>query len=127
MIIIEIFQSHMIRFNLIKTASFYLTIFVSFRISRRKSRNESSKMGTASTSTLFKSLLKTWNNFWKHTSISGLSNANGSASRWRRYLWMIVFGVFTFLTIIGLESVFKDYSQFPVITSVTVKHNNQVG
>ena len=76
--------------------------------------------------TLFKSFAKTWRNFWNNTSISGLSNANGTSSRWRRYLWISIFAAFAVLTIVGLNDVFKDYTAYPVITSVTVKNNNQV-
>ena len=86
-------------------------------------------MGTeynSHTTTLFTSFSKTWKNFWNNTSISGLSNANGTSSRWRRYLWISIFAAFAVLTIVGLDDVFKDYTAYPVITSVTVKHNNQV-
>ena len=98
-------------------------------ISSRKSETKVNRMGfnnTVKTTTMFKSWLTTWNNFWERTSISGLSNASGAKSRYRRYFWILIFAIFTVMTIRGLDDVFKDYEAHPVMTSVTVKHNNQV-
>ena len=98
-------------------------------ISSRKSETKINRMGfntTVKPTSILKSFVTTWTNFWERTSISGLSNASGSKSRYRTYLWVLIFAIFTVLTIVGLDEVFKDYSAFPVTTSVTVKHNNQV-
>ena len=84
--------------------------------SLKKSKNEK----------ISKVLSKTWNEFWQQTSISGISNARGTRSVWRRNLWLLIFAIFTILTITSLQSVIKDFISHPVTTFVTVKHHNQV-
>ena len=73
-----------------------------------------------------KVLSKTWNDFWQQTTISGITNARGTRSVWRRNLWFLIFTIFTILTITSLQSVIKDFISHPVTTFVTVKHHNQV-
>ena len=71
-------------------------------------------------------LWKTWDNFWRITSISGVSNAGISTSLFRRTCWMILFTFFSVLTTMGLMNVIQDYLAYPVTTSVEIKHQNQV-
>ena len=71
-------------------------------------------------------LWNTWDEFWKRTTISGMSNARKSNSGFRRTIWMTFFAIFTVFTFIGLSNVIDDYKTYPVTTSVTVKHNDQV-
>ena len=71
-------------------------------------------------------LWNTWDEFWKRTTISGMSNARKSNSGFRRTIWMTFFAIFTIFTFIGLSNVIDDYKTYPVTTSVTVKHNDQV-
>ena len=71
-------------------------------------------------------LWKTWDDFWKRTNISGMCNARSSHSNFRRILWMIVFAVFTILTFTGLRNVIDEIMSYPVITLLTVEHQNQV-
>ena len=68
---------------------------------------------------------ETWESFWQKTNIAGLSNARTDQG-WRRYVWVLIFALFTVLTITGLADVCKDYATYPVTTSVTVEHHNQV-
>ena len=68
---------------------------------------------------------ETWESFWQKTNIAGLSNARTDQG-WRRYVWVLIFALFTILTITGLADVCKDYATYPVTTSVTVEHHNQV-
>ena len=75
---------------------------------------------------LYKILWDTWDKFWQHTTISGVSNAGGSSSGFRRYIWMILFALFASFTFVGLKNNISDYIRYPVMTSVTVKHQNQV-
>ena len=72
-------------------------------------------------------LWNTWDEFWKRTTISGMSNARKSNSGVRRAIWMTLFAVFAILTFTGLSNVIGDFKRYPVTTSVTVKHNDQVG
>ena len=67
-----------------------------------------------------------WDSFWQRTSISGVSNAGAASSVLRRTCWIIIFTLFSVLTCLGLWNVIYDYSLYPVTTSVTVKHQNQV-
>ena len=71
-------------------------------------------------------LWNTWDEFWKRTTISGMSNARKSNSGIRRAVWMSFFAIFSIFTFIGLSNVIDDYKTYPVTTSVTVKHNDQV-
>ena len=71
-------------------------------------------------------LWQTWDVFWQRTSISGVSNAGIATSVFRRTCWMMLFTFFSILTIYGLYNVITDYIKYPVTTSVTVKHQNQV-
>ena len=71
-------------------------------------------------------LWKTWDEFWERTNISGMCNARSSKSGFRTKLWMIIFAVFTVLTFTGISNVIEDFSRYPVVTFVTVEHNNQV-
>ena len=75
---------------------------------------------------LYKILWDTWDKFWQHTTISGVSNAGGSSSGLRRYIWMILFALFASFTFVGLKNNISDYIRYPVMTSVTVRHQNQV-
>ena len=75
---------------------------------------------------LHKILWDTWDKFWQHTTISGVSNAGGSSSGLRRYIWMILFALFASFTFVGLKNNISDYIRYPVMTSVTVRHQNQV-
>ena len=75
---------------------------------------------------LHKILWETWDEFWQHTTISGVSNAGGSSSGFRRYIWMILFALFASFTFVGLKNNISDYIRYPVMTSVTVQHQNQV-
>ena len=75
---------------------------------------------------LYKILWGTWDKFWQHTTISGVSNAGGSSSGLRRYIWMILFALFASFTFVGLKNNISDYIRYPVMTSVTVRHQNQV-
>ena len=71
-------------------------------------------------------LWQTWDIFWHRTSISGVSNAGIARSGFRRVCWMVLFTFFSVLTAIGFYNVVYDFAQYPVTTSVTVKHQNQV-
>ena len=71
-------------------------------------------------------LWKTTDEFWKKTTISGLSNARKSNSGFRRWVWMAMLAIFSILTIIGLSNVIDDFNSHPITTSVTVQHRNQV-
>ena len=71
-------------------------------------------------------LWKTTDEFWKKTTISGLSNARKSHSGLRRWVWMIMLAVFAILTITGLINVIDEFQSYPITTSVTVEHRNQV-
>ena len=71
-------------------------------------------------------LWQTWDIFWHRTSISGVSNAGIARSGFRRVCWMVLFTFFSVLTGIGFYNVVNDFAQYPVTTSVTVKHQNQV-
>ena len=71
-------------------------------------------------------LWSTYDVFWQRTNISGLCNAKISNSGFRRYVWIVVFVLFSFLTLTGLINVIDDYMHHPVLTSVTVEHGNQV-
>ena len=75
---------------------------------------------------LYKILWDTWDKFWQRTTISGVSNAGGSSSGFRRYIWMILFALFASFTFVGLKNNISDYIRYPVMTSVTVQHQNQV-
>ena len=75
---------------------------------------------------LCKILWDTWDKFWQSTTISGVSNAGGSNSGLRRYIWMILFALFASFTFVGLKNNISDYIRYPVMTSVTVRHQNQV-
>ena len=72
-------------------------------------------------------LWRTFDDFWKRTTISGLSNARKTNSGLRRGIWMTLLAVFSILTFSGLSNVIEDFQSYPVTTSVTVKHNDQVG
>ena len=74
----------------------------------------------------FNLLWKAWDAFWKRTSISGINNAGSSASGFRRWIWMVIFVLFIALTFTGLKDVIDEFWSYPVLTSVTVKHHNQV-
>ena len=71
-------------------------------------------------------LWRTTDEFWKKTTISGLSNARKSNSGFRRWVWMVMLAVFTVLTITGLKTVIDEFQSYPITTSVTVEHRNQV-
>ena len=75
---------------------------------------------------LYKIVWATWDEFWQHTAISGVSNAGGSSSGLRRYIWMIIFALFAGFTFVGLKNNISDYIRYPVMTSVTVRNQNQV-
>ena len=81
---------------------------------------------TKKVSNVFNVLLNTWDDFWKRTNISGMCNARSSNSGFRRKFWMAIFALFSILTFTGLKDVINDFWSYPVITSVTVKHQNQV-
>ena len=72
-------------------------------------------------------LCKTWDDFWQRTSINGVSNAgNARTSKVRRVVWIIIFIFFFMCTIYGVTDVISDYLDYPVVTSVSVLHQNQV-
>ena len=77
-------------------------------------------------SSVWNVLWRTTDNFWKRTTISGLSNARKSNSGFRRTIWMTLLTVFSILTFNGLSNVIDDFKRYPITTSVTVKHNDQV-
>ena len=71
-------------------------------------------------------LSQTWKRFWQRTDISGMTNAREAQSSLRMKIWMVLFAVFSLLTISAMYHVFHDYSLHPVTTSITVRHQNQV-
>ena len=71
-------------------------------------------------------LWRTTDDFWKRTTISGLSNARKSNSGLRRAVWLTLLSVFSILTFTGLSNVINDFYRYPITTSVTVEHNTQV-
>ena len=94
----------------------------------KANKEESWDVATKETnfSTAYNALWKTTDEFWKKTTISGLSNARKSNSGFRRSVWMLMLAVFVGLTITGLSNVIDDFKSYPITTSVTVEHRNQV-
>ena len=71
-------------------------------------------------------LSKTWKSFWQRTGISGMTNAREAQSSLRKKIWIVLFTVFSILTISAMYHVLHDYSLHPVTTSITNKYQNQV-
>ena len=69
---------------------------------------------------------KAWNEFWAKTNISGICNARTSNSESRRNFWIVIFALFIILTFTGLRNVIDEITNYPVITLLTVKNQNQV-
>ena len=55
-----------------------------------------------------------------------MSNAREAKSNVRAKIWMIIFALFSILTINGIYNILDDYSDWPVTTSITVRNQNQV-
>ena len=71
-------------------------------------------------------LRKSWKAFWEKTNISGICNARTSNTASRRNFWIVIFALFTILTFTGLKNVIDEITNYPVITLLTVKNQNQV-
>lgn len=72
-------------------------------------------------------LWRTWDVFWRRTSIAGLANAGGaSESKARRLVWILIFAVAAGGTIWTLEYLFDDLMTYPLSTSVQYNFNEQV-
>ena len=76
----------------------------------------------------FRVIWGTFDDFWQETSISGANNA-GKARQSpyvRRFLWLIIFGVFFGLTVKNVYNLFVTYREYPVTYSSYVSHQKRV-
>ena len=71
-------------------------------------------------------LSNSWKTFWETTTIPGITNARDRRSKPKSKIWMAIFTVFSILTLLAVKNVVHEYTLYPVSTSVTVKHQNQV-
>ena len=55
-----------------------------------------------------------------------MTNAREAQSSLRKKIWIVLFTVFSILTISAMYHVLHDYSLHPVTTSITNKYQNQV-
>ena len=72
-------------------------------------------------------LWDTWDAFWQETSISGVNNAGKARNSFlRRLCWIGVFILGAFATGFSMNIVITEYMDFPVTTTITIEHKDQV-
>ena len=72
-------------------------------------------------------LWQTWDEFWQQTSIGGANNAGKARkSYFRRAIWILIFGFFAYCTTMGVIPIVREYLEFPVTVTTSLKLSNKV-
>ena len=71
-------------------------------------------------------LLRTLRKFSENTSISGINNAAKSRSKLRSLLWLAVFTVLAYFTVVDVRDIVVDYFEYPVITHTDISYKSKV-
>ena len=65
--------------------------------------------------------------FWQETAIAAISNAGKAKhSALRRAIWVVVFCVFSGITLSGVVEVFEKFLKYPTSTSLSIELVNTV-
>ena len=68
----------------------------------------------------------TWTQWWKKTSISGISNAANAKSTTRKLCWLTIFIILMVFTIFAVVGVFEIYLEYPVSTSMSLERHSKI-
>ena len=101
-------------------------IYFTYTLGNYQNSEARNSMATPNSFHVISLLSKTWKSFWQRTDISGMTNAREAQSSLRKKIWIVLFTVFSILTILALYHVLHDYSLHPVTTSITNQYQNQV-
>lgn len=66
------------------------------------------------------------NDWFKTTSVAGLSHASNAKATWIRMAWIIIFLAGVGVTIYQVEHVVQLYIAYPVTTTVSMTHTSKV-
>eukprot|EP00094_Tigriopus_californicus_P004881 TCALIF_04699-PA protein Name:"Similar to SCNN1A Amiloride-sensitive sodium channel subunit alpha (Cavia porcellus)" AED:0.34 eAED:0.34 QI:34/0.25/0.2/0.4/1/1/5/0/314 len=75
---------------------------------------------------LLRVIRETFLDFGRNTSIAGLNNAMKAKSIIRSLIWLTLFSVGLYFTLVGIISVVKDYNQYPVVTKTELQQEKLV-
>ena len=71
-------------------------------------------------------VIRTLRVFCEETSIAGVNNAAKGKSRARSIVWVVIFGVLAYFTVVGIEEIVLEYYSYPVITNTDLTHRSEV-
>ena len=75
----------------------------------------------------FQVIKRTWDEFLKETSISGLANSGKSRNGFfRRLMWQLAFGIMFSASSYQIVKVIQDYLTYPITSTVTVNNDGRV-
>ena len=73
-----------------------------------------------------KVLKETLKDFGGETSIAGINNCGKGKSLVRSSIWLVIFTVLGYYTVVGFLDIVFEYLEYPVITTTDISHQNQV-
>ena len=73
-----------------------------------------------------KVLGKTLFEFGAETSISGINNSAKGKSKVRSTIWLLLFSLLAYLTVVGIYDIVVEYFQYPVITNTDLTYKPEV-